>query len=250
MSSDAAVVAGTGPLTYGTLLAAARGMQGLHGGRIRRFALVFFLPGVVLAAELGELVEDHYETDPSTIEAGLVLLAVIARGIGLLGPVLFAGFLEAAVGSEYYGHGERTIPQVLRELHWGRLVLADFLLVGATLAASAVLILPGMVVYTFFCLVGPLVNMRGHGVLKAFAESVRLVRPRFFLVFFTVTLPVAIEVAAHHALETLLHDSGILVVIVANWLLIATVYTAIGLFEVALAFELVARDEADQPAKG
>jgi len=236
-------VAGVGPLRYTTLLRSVRGMYRLHVTRIAGFALVFFLPGVVLTAQVHELIEDQQAAIGGVIGAGLAMLAVVARGLSLLGPVLFAGFLEAAVGSEHYGEGRRTVGEVLRTLPWGRLVVADIVLVTATMVTAAFFVIPSLVVYSLFCLVGPLVNMRGHVVLKAFSESFRLVRPHFVLVFVAVTLPTAFEVAAHHAFEVILHDAAVVVVTVVNWLLIASVFTVVGLFEVALAYELVARDE-------
>src|SRR4029079_13461208 len=86
-----------------------------------------------------------------------------------------AAMLDAVVGHHLHGHERAHVWRVLRRLAWGRLLAADVILVAATTVGAALFVVPGVIVFTLFCLVGPLINIEQIGVAAAFRRSAALV---------------------------------------------------------------------------
>src|SRR5580700_264181 len=121
------------------------------------------------------------------------LAGTFVYGASTLGLTFYAGMLERLVGSVERGEAPEPIGRVLRTLPWGRLLLAELVLIVVGTIAGALFLGPGLVVDTLFALVGPLINLLDSSVRDAFRRSISLVLPHFFLVFCFIALPVAIE---------------------------------------------------------
>jgi len=106
--------------------------------------------------------------------APVVLLVML---YGSLSHYFFAGVLERFVGADRLGHGAPTLGSIVRELPWGRLVIADLLLTAMIGIGLVLFIVPGLVVATWFALTLPLVNLEDLSVGAAFRRSGELVRP-------------------------------------------------------------------------
>jgi hypothetical protein len=105
--------------------------------------------------------------------AGLVALLAL---YGSLSHHFLAGVLERVVAADRHGHRRPRIGEVLRDLPWHRLVVADVLLTAGIFGGLAVLVVPGIVIATWFALALPIINLEGRPVLDAFGRSYRLVR--------------------------------------------------------------------------
>jgi len=235
-------VAGEGSLTYGRVLRQAWGMFRRHFGRVAIVALILFVPPPLLAVVL-DGVRESLEADPRLIRGlGYVLGLLIAGMVRLFGPVVYAGYLDEAVGQEYF-HGERLrFRDVLRSLPWLRLIVADIILVAGTGIGLALLVVPGLIFLTLFALVGPVIVQEGHGVVGGFRRTFQLAREAWLMILVLVVALLAAESIVHEIVHEAVHDSSLLVQLGAAWIVAAIIGGIAGLVEVALATELMARN--------
>ena len=207
--------------------------------RISAVAVIFFALPAVLAA-LGETLLSSALGRSFSI-AGVVTV-IAAVGLRGLGPIAFAGFLDEAVAKEYL-HGERSrLRPVLRSLPWRRLIAADIIVMSLTAVGLAAAVVPGLVVYGLFGLIGPVVVQEHAGVIESLrrASHLSLRAPR--LVILLVVIPFAGEQIAHTVILGTLHSYGLGVEVLAEWILAIVLGGTLGLLEVALATELMARN--------
>lgn len=141
--------------------------------------------GLALFVPLG-LVEalDNPLVDVDVGDFGLLTVAEVAalvatQAIGpLLATVVYAGIVAAVVEARR----ERSRPSLsplLRALPYRRLVAADLLLTVLVAVGLLILVVPGVVLLTWFALVGPAIESERRGVASAFRRSRELVRPHF-----------------------------------------------------------------------
>lgn len=213
--------------------------------RIAVAALILLVPLNLLATATAT------EVDTTSDRLGLgivarVMLALIGGLGAALGTVCFAGLLDQLVGEELYGRPRRGLGVVLRELPFGRLLLASFLLAAVLVIGLLFLVLPGLIGFTLFVLVGPLIA-EGYSVPAAFRRSARMVRPHLWLVIGMVTLPMLGAAILDDALGAALRAEPPLIGALAiNGLVGATVGALAGLIEVVLTDELLTREETTQ----
>ena len=170
--------------------------------RVAVVALVLFVPPPLLIAVL-EGVLEGIEGDPGLIpEIGFIIAVLIALAIRMFGPVVYAGYLEAAVGSEYYHGTQMRFRAVLRSLPWVRLIIADVIVVAGTVAGLSLFVLPGLIWLTLFTLVGPVIVQERLPVVAAFKRTYRLSRKSWKMIF----LLVVILIGAEHVLDELMHE--------------------------------------------
>jgi UPF0716 family protein affecting phage T7 exclusion len=160
-------------------------------------------------------------------------------GASTLGLTFYSGMLERLVGSVERNEPPQPVARVLRTLPWGRLIVAEAILVVITAVAAVLLLVPGLVMDTLFALVGPLINLLDASIPDAFRRSVRLVGPHFVLVFCFIALPLAIEHELLVLVAELIPNEKIFFVFLSSFVLGDLCGMAIGLMEVTLAERLV-----------
>ena len=207
----------------------------------RRFGLIAGAALVVFGISAGldvlvDAVDDRVSEYP-----GLVATLLVIAGLATFGTTFFAGLLDRIVGEEERGHPRRPLGQVLRTLPYWRLLAADVLLSLGAVVGTLLLIIPGLIFYTYFALVGPAVVMEDRGVFDAFRRSTRLVRGKFWLTFLLVTLPILVEEDAVHGIVGLVGDAGPFLVFGVNAIAGAAVGSVVALVEVTLAGRLAMR---------
>ena len=107
----------------------------------------------------------------------------------------------------------------------------------------ALFVVPGVFIFTMWSLVGPVITIEDRSVRSALRRSWQLVRPHFWLVLCLVTVPLQVEQAVLHAIHyTEVFDHPLLPAFLLNGLLGMVVGSVVGLVEVVLAYELIARD--------
>lgn len=232
---------GQGALTYRGVLRQAWGMFRRRYGRVAIVALILFVPPPLMAAAL-DVVRDSLEADPALVRGlGYVLGLLMVTVIRLFGPVVYAGYLDEAVGHEFY-HGRYVpFPDVVRTLPWGRLVVADVILLVSVGVGLALFVIPGIIVLTLFTLVGPVIVQERHGVIDGFRRTYQLSRAAWPKIVVLVVPLLAVESAAHEVVHVAFHDSALWLQIMTTWLVAAFIGGTVGLVEVALASELMAR---------
>jgi SNF family Na+-dependent transporter len=186
----------------------------------------------VLFDVAGDLVDDY---------PGLLAPLLVIAGVATFGTTFFAGLLDRIVGEEERGHPRRSLREVVRTLPYWRLIGADVLLSLGAVVALLLLVVPGLIFYTFFSLVGPAVVMEDRGIFDGFRRSVRLVRGHFWLTLLLVTLPILVEEDVVHGIVALVGDASPLLVFVVNALAGAAVGSVVALVEVTLAGRLAMR---------
>jgi len=168
--------------------------------------------------------------------------------LSALALVFYAGLLDRLVGAHLFDHEDPSIRNVLRTLPYRKLIVADIVLVVVTVIGLILLILPGIFVFTLFCIVGPVINIEGHGVMGGFRESARMIRPRFWLAFWVVTVPVIFEVVIEDLVHAVVWERQFLSSLLLNTATAVLILATVGLLEVVLAHELIARKRAQRAA--
>ena len=196
-------VPGEGPLSYGRVLREAWGMFQGNFWRVAVVAPVLFVPPPLLAAIL-EGWRDLLEADPGLIRGlGFLIGLLAATAIRLLGPVVYAGYLDEAVGQRYFKGHDVRMGSVLRELPWIRLIIAEFILVGGTTIGLAFFVIPGIIWLTLFALIGPVLVQERHGIRDGFRRTFQLSRDAWVYVLVMVVAFLALESAAHEIVHEL-----------------------------------------------
>lgn len=233
--------AGSGPLTARLVLHHASGMWRARTGRIAIAAFVFFVPPAALyfgAEAVRDLHEDATGSPRLALFAALIVVASVAR---FLGTIFFAGFLDLAIGDDYFRGERRTLREVVRELPWRPLLVVDVVVNVAASIGLALFFLPGVAVYTAFGLVGPVVVQERRGARAALRRTWEITRPHWRMVLGLVVVPLGIEHALAEFVRHLVASDGLLAVVAVEWLIALTMLAAVGVVEVSLATELMAR---------
>ena len=240
-AAQAANPPGTGPLSARLVLGHTTGIIRRHWHRIAFAAFVFFVPAASLHL-FAQLIHDEYADSGGWGRYFLLsafLLAVIA--LRFLGEVVYAGFLDMAVGDSWFRGEDRSLVRVIRELQWIPLIIVDFVVVTAAVIGLALFVIPGVIVYTFWGLAGPVVVQERHHTRDGLHRTYQISRSHWKLVLGLVVIPLGIE----HALATAVYEwvdaKGALAIVAGEWFVAAAMLGVIGVIDVALANELMAR---------
>jgi hypothetical protein len=180
---------------------------------------------------------EHFAADAFTSPLWRVSVVVLSAAASL-GIVFYSGLLDRLVGAAERDRPPPPLRGIVRSVPWGRLIGADAIVLLVGLVGDALLVFPGLIVFTLFAIVGPLINMQGHGVVSAFVRSASLVRTKFWTTLVMVTLPVAIEHELLDAIEIALADRFVVGFVVLYALAGIATGTFAGLMEIALAEHL------------
>ncbi len=168
--------------------------------------LALFVPLGLLGALLpGEGIEIDGADDPHLIAA---IAVGLLQGVALLlGGVLFAGITSAVIMRQ---HGEQghDLGELVRTLPYGRLAVADVLLVVIVGVGILLLVVPGVIGLAWFCLIAPLIEHEGCTVREAYARSRALVRGHFRKVAVLIWLVVVVQGVVDALVEAI--SSGLL----------------------------------------
>jgi hypothetical protein len=200
------------------------------------------VPGAVIFGL--DALQSTFYTEIATDRLGWESVASAAVfGASSLGLTFYSGLLERLVGSVERNEPAQPVLQVLRTLPWGRLLLAEVVLLFINGIAALLVVVPGLAVDTLFALTGPLINLLDASVPDALKRSVKIVWPYFFLVFSFITLPLLIEHEIVVLVADLIPDKQIVFVYLSNFILGDIFGMALGLMEVTLAERLVRGSE-------
>jgi hypothetical protein len=213
-------------------------------------ALVFVPLGLLdaLANRVEAIGIDNLSDPSGLVKAALALGFVLQAATSLLGEVFYSGAVALTLAHARHGH-KPTLREISGSLAYGRLIAVDILF-GVAVAIGLVLVLvPGVVLFTWFALAGPLVEIEGGGVRASFARSRRLVRGHFWAVLAVLgPITLASEVLAG-AVLALSHDAPVSPFL-RDWIGESLVNVALSPFY-AVAAVLIALELRDsRPATG
>ncbi len=168
-------------------------------------AIIVFVPlGLVdaLAAEVN--------LDALDISSGIKLAALVAAvsavtATSLLGEVFYSG---AVAVSLTHPKDERppSLIEIARRLNYGRLIAIDLIYVALVLVGLVAFIVPGVLVFVWFGLSGPVVEIEDRTVRGALGRSWELVRSNFWVVFFVLVPVEVVGDSLAEGIASLVHD--------------------------------------------
>jgi hypothetical protein len=162
---------------------------GIYGRTLRVSAergRELLLLGVLVFIPLGfiDSVVGKIEIDSGTASVGLIIGSVAVGLLQVSSTLLGEVFYSGAVAGLLTSPRDRGISprQVLRTLPVGRLIGADLLFNVGVVLGLLLLIAPGVIFFTWFGLVAPVIEIEKRGVREGFARSRALVRGHFWAV--------------------------------------------------------------------
>jgi hypothetical protein len=241
-------------------------------GRRHLWPLLIVATVVAMAIAVAEVISDNFvDPENNALSIGGTLSV---EAISMFGTILLAGFLCRLLGQDKNGglpvhdgktvhdskavhrgkavhHGTAaqtsdlvTLVVVLRTLPWISLIVADILILVMTIAGLFLLVLPGLIVFTLFAVVGPAMEIEDRRPLSGLRRSAHLARQHFWTVALLATLP-QIGLAFAESLLPSPHGAvHIFEVIVVRGIVLAPFEAAFGLLLVALCYRLMDADEA------
>jgi hypothetical protein len=153
-------------------------------------AVVVFVPLGLIHA-----IPAHASVQDLDFEGGLqifgLLIAVLALSAGsLIGEVFYAGAVAIALTHPHDGRPP-SAREVARMINYPRLIAVDLIYAAAAAIGVLALFVPGLLIYIYFGLAAPVVEIEKRTIRDAFKRSFELVRGHFWLVFI-VLIPIEI----------------------------------------------------------
>jgi hypothetical protein len=178
--------------------------------------VLFVLLGLIDAASdhLGTEIETD-DLSASEVITGLGLVFALIAG-GSVGEEFYAGVAMSAVSESMAGRPRPPLRTIVRTVPYLRLILVSIIFALVVAIGVTLLVVPGVVFFTWFVLAAPLVKIERLGVWSAFRRSRQLVRGNF--------LPVLVVTGGifllSQVLTTVLQSSGIALIhesFLADW---------------------------------
>lgn len=212
-------------------------------------AVVVFVPLGLLDALASEVDLDALDLSSGLKVAALVAAIGALTTTSLLGEVFFSGAVAISLTNPEH---ERPPPlsEIARRLRYGRLIAIDIIYVLLVVGGLLLLFVPGVLVFVFLGLAGPVVEIEDRTVGGALRRSWELVRGKFWVVFLVLVPIEIVGDAIGEGIDSLVHgtlgDS-----LLASWLAESLSNIAFSpLFAVAavlLTLELIAAKDGGGP---
>jgi hypothetical protein len=218
--------------------------------RIAITAIAVFTPIGMIEAGLHAWSERAHLAQRTSHLVIILILTPVVGFLSMFGEVFFTGVLDESVGADF---AERLMPglrEIAARLPWVSLFVADFLVSVLTQIGTEALIIPGMVLFTAFSIVGPIVNIERLGPVESLMRSAKLVWPHFWTAAVCVLIPTTVltfvgdwfvEAAGHTPFISVLLLAVLLSMSLAAW---------VGLTAVVLAHALVTEDREKTSGAG
>jgi len=139
-----------------------------------------------------------------------VLLAFISVLVSLVGTFWLQGALVYAVSDVRDGRIDATVGQVFERVRpeLGTLILAGVLAALGIALGFILLIVPGLILLTWWCLIVPVIVLEGKRVGEAFTRSRELVRGHGWTVFGVVVITAILSGIAAGIIESIFSFLG------------------------------------------
>jgi hypothetical protein len=174
-------------------------------GPLLLLAAVVFIPVGLLDALTTNVEVDSLDFSSLVRVVAVVGATAAITMTGLLGEVFYSG--AVAVSLTHPDHEQAPpLREVARRLDYRRLILVDLAYVSLVIVGLLLAFVPGILVFVWFGLSGPVVELEGQTVRGALRRSASLVRHNFWLVFLVLA---PVEIAGDLLTEligNLVHD--------------------------------------------
>lgn len=189
-------------MSVGGILGESWGLYTRFFSRFFAIALIVYLIVNLLNALAGSLFGDG---------AGIALLvALITMVVSLVGTFWLQGALVFAVEDVRDGRIDTTIGQLFERVrpYLGTLILAGVLAALGVAVGLVLLIVPGLILLTWWCLIVPVVVLEGRHVGESFSRSRELVRGHAWTVFGVVVVTAILSVIASAIIQAIFSFLG------------------------------------------
>jgi hypothetical protein len=173
----------------------------------------FFMRFFVIAAIVSLVVNLLNAIVGSLVGSGTgaaVLLAFISVLVSLVGTFWLQGALVYAVSDVRDGRIDTTVGEVFERVRpeLGTLILAGVLAALGIALGFVLLIVPGLILLTWWCLIVPVIVLEGKRVGEAFTRSRELVRGHGWTVFGVVVITAILSGIAAGIIESIFSFLG------------------------------------------
>lgn len=167
--------------------------------------VVIFVPLGLLDALALQIDVESLDLDSGIKIAALLTAVALVTTTGLLGEVFFSG--AVAISLTHPEH-DRPPPlsHIARQINYRRLIVLDILYVILVAVGLALVIVPGVLVFVWLGLAGPIVEIEERTVRGAFRRSWKLVRGNFWFVFWVLVPVEVVGDALGDGVAHLIHD--------------------------------------------
>jgi hypothetical protein len=158
--------------------------------RLLALATVVFIPLGFVDALLEQVDTSSLDVTGGFKVAALLAAVAAITASSLFGEVFFSGAIAASLThpedeqSPGFGH-------LARHISYGKLIAVDILFVAMLVLGTLALIVPGILVFVYLSLAGPVVELEKRGIRDGFKRSFGLVRGHFWMAA-GVLLPVEV----------------------------------------------------------
>jgi hypothetical protein len=153
-------------------------------------AVLVFIPLGFVDALLEQVDTSSLDVTSGFKVAALLAALAAVTASSLFGEVFFSGAIAASLThpedeeSPGFGH-------LARHISYGKLILVDIIFVGMLVLGTVAFIVPGILVFVYLSLAGPVVELEKRGIWEGFKRSFGLVRGHFWMAA-AVLIPVEI----------------------------------------------------------
>jgi hypothetical protein len=153
-------------------------------------AVLVFIPLGFVDALLEQVDTSSLDvTDGFKVAALLAAVAAVTAS-SLFGEVFFSGAIAASLTHPEDEESPGFV-HLARHISYGKLILVDIVFVGMLVLGTVAFIVPGILVFVYLSLAGPVVELEKRGIWEGFKRSFRLVRGHFWMAA-AVLIPVEV----------------------------------------------------------
>jgi len=148
--------------------------------RLFALAVVVFIPLGFVDALLEQVDTSSLDvTEGFKVAALLAALAAVTAS-SLFGEVFFSGAIAASL-THPEDEESPGFAHLARHISYGKLILVDILFVLMLVLGTFAFIVPGILVFVYLSLAGPVVELEKLGIVAGFKRSFQLVRGHFWM---------------------------------------------------------------------
>ena len=164
--------------------------------------MVVLAPQAIGDALLGEVEVERVNRPEDLLQLASIPVALT---VNLAGEALLSGIVAAFVMDWRRGGEGSELREILRGIPFGRLIVIDVLLALGTAAGLVLLVVPGVLVFTYLLIAPSLIEIEHLTIRESVRRSITLVRGSFWRVLGFAILVFAVTDAIVHLLESPLH---------------------------------------------
>jgi hypothetical protein len=158
--------------------------------RLLALALIVFIPLGFVDALLEQVDTSSLDVTSGFQVAALIGALAAVTASGLFGEVFFSGAIAASL-THPENEESPGFFRLARHISYGKLIAVDIFFVLMMVVGTVAIIVPGILVFVYLSLAGPVVELEKRGIWDGFRRSYRLVRGHFWMAA-AVLIPVEI----------------------------------------------------------